>query len=432
MKLVSSRDPAGGVWSFRDALFQGLAPDGGLFVPAETEPLSGELLNCLRGRPIGDVAAAVAAHMLADELGKERAEALGRDSVDFPFPITWIGDGASVLELFHGPTLAFKDIGARFMAGAMTACRPPDAPGHTVLVATSGDTGGAVAQAFRGREGVRVVILFPEGRVSPRQRAQLISGGPGVRAASVRGEFDDCQRMVKEAFSDPSLRESFRLTSANSINVGRLLPQTFYYFYGALSLAGTGRPLIISVPSGNLGNLTAGLLAKALGAPIDRLVAGTNANRTLMDCYRSGRFTPRPSLRTVSNAMDVGDPSNMERILSLFPTPDAIRGAFEVSAWSDEETTDCIARTWQTAGVALDPHTAVGVLALREAVGGDETAEGLVLGTAHPAKFPEVVEPIIGHRVPVPESLREAMSDEPRVPSISPALEDLVALLETS
>lgn len=277
---------------------------------------------------------------------------------------------------------------------------------------------------------MRVVILFPEGRVSRRQRAQLITGGPGVISASVRGEFDDCQRMVKEAFADAGLRESYGLTSANSINIGRLVPQTFYYMYGALARAAPGRRLLVSVPSGNLGNLTAGLLARRMGAPIDRFVAGTNENRVLADFAATGLFQPRPSIATMSNAMDVGDPSNMERILTLHPGLDEVREAFEVSAWSDEETAGCIDDVYRRSGVVLDPHTAVGALALRDAWSDDEEAEGLVLGTAHPAKFADVVEPIIGRPVPVPGSLQEALRGEGSVPSIPPTLAGLVSILE--
>lgn len=430
MKWVSSRDPEGRAWSFRDALFQGLAPDGGLFLPTETEPLPQHVLSTLRDKSVGDVAAALSAHLLGEELGEGVARALAHEAVDFPCPITRIGPSSSILELFHGPTLAFKDIGARFMAAAMGVFHGPGSPTRTILVATSGDTGGAVAHAFRQRDDVRVVILFPEGRVSLRQRAQLTTGGPSVTSAAVRGEFDDCQRMVKEAFADSVLRETHGLTSANSINVGRLLPQTFYYLYGALALSDVGRRLVVSVPSGNLGNLTAGLWARRLGAPIDGFVAGTNENRTLADFFDTGRFEPRASISTLSNAMDVGDPSNMERILGLYPRPDAVRRAFSVSAWSDDATRRCIAHVWDEAGVVLDPHTAVGVLALRQALAVDEDAEGLVLGTAHPAKFGEVVEPIIGRPIPVPDSLRDALRQETTVPSIPPSLDGLLSILE--
>ena len=432
MRLVSSRDPDGRAWTFRDALFQGLAPDGGLFTPRDLEPLPLQVWAGLRGKPIGSVAAAAAAHLIGDEVGPERAERWARHAVDFPFPLTRISESEHVLELFHGPTLAFKDVGARFMSAAMADLQGPASGARTVLVATSGDTGGAVAQAFRGQAGLRVVILFPQGKVSPRQRAQLTTGGPSVRAAAVEGGFDDCQRIVKEAFADSALRSRHGLTSANSINIGRLLPQTFYYLYGALALQASESRLMVSVPSGNLGNLTAGLLARMMGAPIDILVAGTNANRTLVDYMETGVLEPRPSVHTLSNAMDVGSPSNLERMLTLYPEHRELRRAIRVSAWSDDQTLACISQVYGATGVVLDPHTAVGLLALREARSDDRDVHGMVLGTAHPAKFPEVVEPVIGQPVPVPECLREAMKRDEPVPSIPPSLEGLISVLESS
>ncbi len=432
MRLVSTRDPGGTPWTFRDALLQGLAPDGGLFNPVDIEPLATSVLGELRGRPIGDVAAAVAEHLLGARLGEASVSALARASVDFPFPLTPLGAGESILELFHGPTLAFKDVGARFMAGAMSALCGDRAERRTILVATSGDTGGAVAQAFRDQRDIRVVILFPEGKVSPRQRAQLSVPSESVTAVAVGGAFDDCQRLVKEAFADLGLRKMYGLTSANSINVGRLLPQTFYHLYGALAFGGT-RALFVSVPSGNLGNLTAGLVARTLGAPIAGFVAATNTNRVFPDYLDSGLVEPRPSSPTISNAMDVGHPSNVERILHMFGGDvDRVREVVTASAWTDEETARCIAQVHEESGVVLDPHTAVGLLGLRGFRRAHPDSVGLVLGTAHPAKFAETVEPLIGRTVAVPPSLQRALERTGPVPSIGPRLADLADLLGAS
>ena len=432
MRLVSTRDPGATPWTFRDALFQGLAPDGGLFTPVDVEPLEGSVLRDLRGMSIGDVAAAVAEHLLGARLGEARVSALARRSVDFAFPLMPLRVGENVLELFHGPTLAFKDVGARFMAGAMAALCGTRVERRTILVATSGDTGGAVAEAFREQRNVRVVILFPEGKVSPRQRAQLTVPTESVRAVAVEGAFDDCQRLVKEAFADFGLRERYGLTSANSINVGRLLPQVFYHVYGALALGGSA-PLFVSVPSGNLGNLTAGLLARALGAPIEGFIAATNVNRVFPDYLDTGLVEPRPSVATLSNAMDVGHPSNLERIVHMFGGDvDGVRGAVTASAWTDEETAACIAEAHEESGVILDPHTAVGLLALRDFRRAHLDCVGLVMGTAHPAKFPEAVEPVIGRAVPVPLPLQRALERTGSVPTIAPRLENLAGLLEAS
>jgi len=430
MKLVSTRDPDLTPWTFEDALFQGLAPDGGLFTPAELEPLPPPLLARLKGRSIGDVAAAVGEHLLGPELGGGRAAALARTGVGFPFPVHRLRTGEHVLDLFHGPTMAFKDVGARFMSQAMAELRSTGGQQRTILVATSGDTGGAVAQAFRGRQGVRVVILFPRGKVSPRQQAQLSVPDDAVVAVAVDGGFDDCQQLVKAAFADPELRGRHGLTSANSINVGRLIPQIFYFVYGALALARPGQELLVSVPSGNLGNLTAGLLARVLGAPIDGFVAATNINRTLPDFLETGRNEPRPTLATLSNAMDVGDPSNLERIIHICRGEvDEIRRVVSASAWTDDDTRRCIRETYRQSGIVLDPHTAVGLLALRKALARRPGARGLLLATAHPAKFAETVEPLVGKELPVPSRLQEALAQAGHVlviPPVSSALADVL------
>ena len=427
-------------WTFREALFLGQAPDGGLFVPESLEPLPASKLRAMKEMSFGERAFVVASHLLGDELGNELATDMLTDelatdvlhqvvheAVSFPAPLRPLESGVHVLELFHGPTCAFKDVGARFMARAMSALRPDDAGPVTVLAATSGDTGGAVAHAFFGLPGVHVVVLYPQGRVSSRQEAQFSTLGGNVTALGVRGAFDDCQRLVREAFADAALCAAHGLTSANSINIGRLLPQVFYYVHAwaeverRMSMA--GRDLVVSVPSGNFGNLTAGLMTRALGVPIARFVAATNANSVVPDYLASGSYRPRASVATLSNAMDVGDPSNFRRIRHLFGGDlHALRRVVAGSAWTDEETRECIRELWRRRSVVVDPHTAVGLLGLRRELADRPDAVGVVLGTAHPAKFAEVVEPLTGRPVPVPPELAQAMERPRRSIEIEPKL----------
>jgi threonine synthase len=336
-----------------------------------------------------------------------------------------------VLELFHGPTLAFKDFGARFMARLMSYFVRASAGGGVrekereliVLVATSGDTGGAVAHGFLGVPDIRVVVLYPSGKVSEVQEKQLTTLGGNVTAVEVAGSFDDCQRMVKQALGDPELRQQRRLTSANSINIARLLPQSFYYFYacaqlGAGSTPGSGAPVVFSVPSGNFGNLTAGILARRMGLPVSKFVAATNANDAVPRYLKSGVFEPQVSRRTISNAMDVGNPSNFARLAELYGrAPEERLEKMRAEIWgsrhSDEETEQAMARCWREHGYLLDPHTAVGWLGLQAfARERSEPFQGIVLATAHPAKFAPTVERATGTSVPMPARIREALSKD--------------------
>ncbi|MGI9628235.1 MAG: threonine synthase [Longimicrobiales bacterium] len=427
MRFVSTRDTGGRGSSFEEALFQGLAPDGGLYLPAEVKPLPEQDLGTLKGGPFQATANRLVSHLLGDALPAARIEKVVRDAFDFPIPLVELGPGEWVLELFHGPTFAFKDVGARFMARMMSALRPGEPNGLTVLVATSGDTGGAVADAYFGLPGIRVVVLYPKGQVSPIQEAQFTTLGGNVQAVPVLGSFDDCQRIAKEAFTDPDVQRRHQLTSANSINVGRLIPQALYYAHAWASLPpmspsspGLGAP-VFAVPSGNLGNLVGGLLAQQMGIPVSRFVAATNANRPLPDYLETGVYEGRPSVATLSNAMDVGDPSNFERLRYLFDNDvSRVRTLVSASTWSDEETATCIRETHERTGRVLDPHTAVGLLGLRKEMGDRNTSDvatnapfqtpAIVLGTAHPAKFREVVEPVIGTGLPLPKALAESLA----------------------
>ncbi|MDH3455227.1 MAG: threonine synthase [Gemmatimonadota bacterium] len=414
----------------RTALFRGLAPDGGLYMPQPLVPFTQRELDALRGGPLRQTAVAVGERLLDGGLSTEMLEAVWQDGLNFPIPLIELSERVFVLEVFHGPTLAFKDVGARCMARLMAKLARTEGQSLTVLVATSGDTGGAVAHAFYGLAGTRVVVLFPEGQVSPFQEQQFTTLGGNVIAVAVQGTFDDCQRLAKEALANDALRSELRLTSANSINVGRLLPQVCYFVHAWAQLPpGAGR-LIVSVPSGNFGNLTAGLLAKRLGVPIDRFVAATNVNDVVPDYLETGTFEPRPSVRTISNAMDVGNPSNFPRMLALYGGDwGAMRRDVIGHTSDDAETRACIARVHDRFGYVVDPHSAVGLLGLETAVGEHAAAAGIVVATAHPCKFAEVVEPVIGRAIEPPAWY--AMPDTARrdVARIRGSLNELVAIL---
>ena len=407
--------------TFAQALFQGLAPDGGLYMPAEPAVLGPD--RPPSGVDFAETARWAARRMLSGAM--DAAEAL-----DFPIPLVEVEDGTYVLELFHGPSLAFKDVGARFMARAMAALAEPGRT-RTVLVATSGDTGGAVAAAFHGMDGYRVVVLFPRGGISERQRRQITTLGGNVQAVAVEGTFDDCQRLAKMAFADPELPGTCRLTSANSINIGRLVPQSFYYIHAAAALGWDERPVTFVVPSGNLGNLCAGLMAHRAGMPARGFVAAANRNRVFVDYLESGRFEPRRSVPTPSNAMDVGDPSNFERIRHLYGYDhQALRAHVHGQSVDDEQTRDRIARVHAATGYVMDPHTAVGWEAM-ERLRGTMPAPRVVLATAHPWKFPDVIESTLGLQVPLPPGAAPHLSGEEHVITIPASLSVLADLLLT-
>lgn len=422
MRFVSTRGACPPV-PFGEALLQGLAPDGGLYLPEEIVRLDAPTLASFREASLAEIAFRVAGPYV-DDLASSELERICRDAFDFDVPLVPLEDGISILELFHGPTLAFKDVGARFMARLMSAYLRDTGETRTVLVATSGDTGGAVAQAFHRVPATRVGVLYPRGRVSPVQEKQFTTLGDNVAAFAVDGAFDDCQRIVKEAFADRELREQLNLTSANSISVGRLLPQSFYYF---LAAGRSASPPMFSTPSGNFGNLCAGLIAKRAGLPAGPFVAATNANDVVPEYLESGVFAPRPSVATVSNAMDVGNPSNFDRILHLYGGDvDAIRRDVRGSRHDDAETRAEIRRVHRERGYVLDPHTAVGLLGLRSVRRREGTGSpGIVLATAHPAKFREEVEPLIGEPVVLPPSLAEALGRETMARRIAPEMEAL-------
>jgi threonine synthase len=408
----------------------GLAPDGGLFMPERLPRLDPVFLENLPSRSLAQIGAAVSGSFVDQLTAGERAR-LVEETLDFEIPLVEIGDGIQVLELFHGPTLAFKDVGARFMARLMARWAGDDPRPLTVLTATSGDTGGAVAQAFAGLTGVRVAVLYPRGKVSPLQEKQFTTLGGNIQALAVEGDFDDCQRLAKEAFRDDRLRGELRLTSANSINIGRLLPQMFYYFQAVARLPeGSGSPLF-STPSGNFGNLTAGLMARAIGLPCRGFVAATNVNDAVPRFLADGRYRPRRARPTLSNAMDVGDPSNFERIQWLFDGDvDRMRRVIAGSRHDDEQTAGVMRRVYEESGYLLDPHTAVGYLGLRERLATlSEAAPGVVLATAHPAKFRDEIEPLLDLRIDLPERLRRCQQLESRTLDLPARLDALASFL---
>ena len=429
MKWISTRGASPPV-SFVDALFAGTAPDGGLYMPERFDPLPPATLDALRhATDIVEIGSLVGAHLFRDEMSAPDLAALVKDALDFPVPLVPVSDRVWALELFHGPTLAFKDVGARVQARLLHHFT--DGTPLTILVATSGDTGSAVAQAFHRVPDTRVVVLYPEGKVSDVQEAQMASLGDNITAVAVAGTFDDCQRLVKQAFADDDLRTHVWLTPANSINLGRLLPQVFYYFtLMSPEPARLEKPPIVSVPSGNFGSLTAGLIAKRLGLAVERFVASTNVNDVVPEYLRTGHYQPRPSIRTVANAMDVGAPSNFERMQAMYGQDlDRLRHDVTGVAFEDQRVLDEIREMYRRTGYLLDPHGAIAWLGLQQAMAEEAGAIGVFLATAHPAKFREVVEPAIGETVPLPAVLADALKrprHSVRLPAEYPALASLL------
>ncbi|MBN1836376.1 MAG: threonine synthase [Spirochaetales bacterium] len=433
MRFVSSRaTDARKAVDFREAVFAGLAPDGGLYVPVEQPDLSSLFESFSPQTSFQELARQVCGALFAGELEAAAVARIVDRAFSFAPVLRPVEEGLFLLELFHGPTCAFKDFGASFLAAVMEEYLQEEDRRALILVATSGDTGSAVARAFFRRRNLDVVILYPSGRVSPLQEQQLTTLGENVTALEVLGSFDDCQRLAKQAFLDQELQGFLRLTSANSINLGRLIPQSLYYIYGVAQAGGDGHgPLYYCVPSGNFGNLTAGVYAWAWGLPVQGFLAATNRNDVVPEYLRTGDFRPRPSVQTLSNAMDVGNPSNFERLLQVFhrrreEMSRLIRGV----AISDADTRLTMRRVYDERGILLDPHTAVGVLAsrrLRRELG--EELRVITLGTAHPGKFLEIVRETTGVNPELPESLRAALVLPKQALPLEPKLEALKSFL---
>jgi len=412
--------------SLRGAVLRGLAPDGGLYMPVEIARHSPEELEEFRRLPFTEVCYRVVRPFAGAEVPDEMLWQIVSESINFPVKLVSLSPGLHILELFHGPTLAFKDFGARFMARLMAYFVREETRPLTVLVATSGDTGSAVAHGFLGVPGIRVVILYPSKRISEAQEKQFTTLGENITALEVAGTFDDCQRLVKQAFSDPGLNQRAFLTSANSINIARLLPQMFYHVAAYRQLPVASVPLIVSVPSGNFGNLTAGIFAKRIGLPVARFVASTNVNDVVPEYLRTGEFHPRQAKATYSNAMDVGSPNNFPRLLDLCRNRlENVRKEIWGHRATDEETLAAMKMIHERFGYIADPHTAVGVLGW-EAYKREhpEPSQGLVLATAHPAKFAEVVQRAIGSAPPLPDRLAAYLKRDKLSLPMSNAYED--------
>lgn len=394
--------------TFQESLFQGLAPDGGLYLPEEIP--NNWKHNYQQHLTYPELAFETLKHFVKGEISGSDFQNIVEKAFSFEIKLVETQPGIFVLELFHGPTLAFKDFGARFMARTMEYFLQKRSQELTILVATSGDTGSAVASGFYGIEGIRVFILYPKGRVSPTQEKQLTTLGGNISALEVAGSFDDCQRLVKSAFLDQHLRKKIQLSSANSINIARLLPQSVYYHWAYREM-GIQSPVVFSVPSGNFGNLTGGLLAKKMGLPVEKFVASTNANDVVPAYLKTGAFSPKPSVHTISNAMDVGNPSNLDRMISLYRNDiNKMRSDIEAFWFSDEDTVNTMKHVFEETHYVLDPHTAVGYSGLKkyQTIVNKQTA-GIILSTAHPAKFSECIEPAIGQPISIPEKLNECL-----------------------
>ncbi len=434
--------------AFKEALLASLAPGGGLWMPETLPQFTQDELARLGGMDFADCAAELAAYFTDDNFTKTDLTSICRDAYNFDIPLKsfdgYILDPALeeprsefMLELFHGPTLAFKDFAARFMGRAASHIMNQTEERRRILVATSGDTGGAIGDSFLHQDGIDVFILFPDGGVSPVQQQQLTTIGHGlsnVHAIAVKGSFDDCQQLVKDAFSDKRLSQKHKLMSANSINVGRVIPQSFYYFWTSLKLKAAyfDKKIVYSIPSGNLGNLTGGLIARKMGAPIDRFVIGNNINNPFVDYLKTAKYTPRPSVPTLSNAMDIGRPNNFPRILSLFNNDyQAVENLCWGASFSDEDTERHLRKIHAETGYIMCPHTAVGHLAMNSfAEGIEEDFIKVTVATAHPAKFKESVERIIRESIPMPTALQDIMTRTPKLENIGPDLSELTALLD--
>jgi threonine synthase len=420
MELYSTKNK-GHVVGFREAIFRGLPPDNGLYMPSVLPALGDGFWENIQSLELTEIGFAMAKVIQQGAIPDAALRDIIEKAIDFPAPVVQLDAEKSVLELFHGPSLAFKDFGARYMARTMSYFNEGEDRELVILVATSGDTGGAVAFGFHRVPGIKVVILYPSGKVSHLQEQQLTTLGDNVSALEVAGTFDDCQALVKQAFLDEQATEAIRLSSANSINIARLIPQSFYYAEAYKQVRGfTDKPVVFSVPSGNFGNLTAGLMAKRLGLPVHHFIAASNKNDVVPDYLRTGAYQPRPSVQTLSNAMDVGNPSNFARMQDLYGSTwnimqDDIWGA----GVSDTETQATMKTILKTHGYVMDPHGAVGYKALTDYQQKVSGTHGIVLETAHPAKFIDDVERILETTVDVPERL-EALRHKKKVATTMP------------
>lgn len=413
-----------------EAVMNGLAPDGGLYMPFSIPHFSNDFFKRADTLSFQDIAFEVGKHFFMPVVPENTLKAIMQESFNFDVPIVELDKHLYVLELFHGPTCAFKDFAARFMARLFSFFAKKSQKEIIILVATSGDTGSAVAHGFLNVNRVKVIILYPSGKVSPLQEKQLTGMGENITALEIQGTFDDCQKLVKQAFLDKELRGEAVLASANSINIARLLPQSFYYVYLCTQLSKKGLPIVVSVPSGNFGNLTAGIIAKKMGAPISKFVASTNSNDVVPKYLDTGDFQPQPSVSTISNAMDVGNPSNFARMLELYANNVLeMRKDLYGTSFSDVATREAISSVFNKYHYIMDPHGAVAYLGLLDFVNKFERYTGVFLETAHPAKFFEEVEKVIKEPVPMPDRLKSYLEREKRATLLNNDFQELKSFL---
>ena len=415
---------------FKQATINGMAPDKGLYFPEQIPVLPKEIIENITSYSNEEIAFQVIKPYVGDTIPEVDLRKIVNETINFDIPLVKVTDAIYSLELYHGPTLAFKDIGARFMSRCLGYFVKDLSKKVTVLVATSGDTGGAVANGFYDVDGVDVVILYPSGRVSSVQEKQLTTLGKNIHALEVAGTFDDCQQMVKQVFTDEALNKKLFLTSANSINVARWLPQQFYYFFAYKQWSLKNNPPVIAVPSGNFGNICAGILAYISGLPVKHFIAACNANDIVPNFMQTEKYKPKKAVATISNAMDVGNPSNFIRILEIFQHQFVnLKKVLSSCSISDEETKDTLQKVYQTERYLLDPHGAVGYLALQRYLQNNPVEKGIVLETAHPVKFYEVVEPVIGEVVPIPTGVQQQLLLEKKSTKIAAEVDLLKGFL---
>ena len=399
--------------TFETAVRKGLAPDKGLYFPEHIEPLEASFLDSIENYSDAEIAFQSIKQFICPEIPEYDLKQIISETLSFDFPVVEIEEGISTLELFHGPTMAFKDVGARFMARCLGYFNKDNNEEVTVLVATSGDTGGAVASGFLGVKGVRVVILYPSGKVSHVQEKQLTTLGQNITALEVDGTFDDCQDIVKRAFLDDDLTEKMALTSANSINIARWMPQMFYFLFAYKQLKSKNKPIVFSVPSGNFGNICAGMLAQKLGFPFAHFIASNNANNVVERYFKTNTYSPLTSIQTISNAMDVGNPSNFIRIQKLYDNNfEALKNNLTAYSFSDEQTKEALSAIYEGSGYIADPHGAVGYLGCKSYREKNPAAQTIFLETAHPTKFLDVVEAVIPEKIALPPQIQAVIEKE--------------------
>jgi len=429
MKFYSTKHNSPDV-ELKEAVMSGLAPDGGLYMPNSIPKLENDFFERASKMPFSDIAFEISGHFFGPDVPESVLRFIVHESFNFEVPLVELYKNFYALELFHGPTLAFKDFGARFMARLLGYFAQNSQKKITILVATSGDTGSAVAHGFFNVGGVQVVILYPSKKVSTLQEKQLTTMGGNIKALEVQGNFDDCQKMAKQAFLDEELKKAITLVSANSINIARLLPQSFYFVYLCAKLNKVGKPIAASVPSGNFGNLTAGLIAKKMGAPIYKFIASTNQNDVVPQYLKTGHFEARSSVPTISNAMDVGNPSNFVRILELYDCDvENMRRDIYGASFSDVQTKEAIAEVFNKYNYITDPHGAVAYLGLRDYLKNSGESSGVFFETAHPAKFSDIVEKVIGTIPLMPDRLKAYLNREKQSTLIENKFSDLKEFL---